>query len=215
MDPFGSITIGTKISLILGSRLPIGFSPIITIINPILSEYIINDDETEMQPTFENTEIKNVYAAIVEGEMASPNSRIACDWVNVSVPPGKKGSWEFPIGNRSLFGTAWWLGGSWSVDVREQGNFEAHCNCEESKCWIRNRNVSWEWYDNIDAKSFAEQDLFNLFKNHWKVPATWLTFFGMTAEGLWDIMGDKIMRTEFKVRVQWEDNGGQMQVIGE
>ena len=44
-------------------------------------------------------------------------------------------------------------------------------------------------------------------------PSYWPVLGWWNAEALWDIIGDKILAIEFRVKVRWEDRGGMMEVL--
>jgi hypothetical protein len=175
------LTIGTKIEMIFASRLFTG-----GIINRFRAdEYTIHDDEGEMTAEF-HKKMEDFYRDVVKAN----RPQIPPYYTTLEFPmPKPRGNWRFSNVEK-LGSTGYWLHQAW--DVEAEGSLEARC-CKE-KCWIRNRDIRWLWYDDIDANSYLQ--LIKTQHPMWYVPI----------EGSWDIIGDKLLNTDFKVKVLWQDN---------
>ena len=66
---------------------------------------------------------------------------------------------------------------------------------------VRVREVEWVWRDVIDANSWVE------------IQKKTSNLLSKILEAGWDVVGDKLMDTEFNVKVRWTDRGAEeMQV---
>jgi len=74
-------------------------------------------------------------------------------------------------------------------------------------CKLTDVSVNWEWYDDIDAKDFIEAlDEYERGSEGWGWLERRLASIGLTVEALWDIFGDKIADTDFRIRIKWEES---------
>ena len=219
-DPMGTITLGKKITALYAPRVLLIIPPVpwwrSLIVRVLPREHILHDDEGEMQPALETRHVKKVYVEIVKKAKEIPGFDLYCKWSTIPVSSGQKGFWR--LYEHGLGGFEWWLGNShYGVWVREGGSIKAHCSevGGYDVCWVRSRNVKWEWRDEIDARSYKEQEIFKLLKNYWSSPSILPGFIWMIIEANWDFYADKIMGINFDVKVRWEDTGGKIEVLRE
>jgi len=109
---------------------------------------------------------------------------------NAKVP----GKWVFS--RVSMYDTGFFLNGTHRVSVHL--TYEAR-QIKPNLIEIRDIRANWTWHDEIDANSFEEflgvqERTWNGFI--WRLPIA-------TAEGLWDLVGDGLLDTNFPIKVHW------------
>jgi RHS repeat-associated protein len=184
-DPYGLMGIGGKINGIFASRV---ITPIINVFRA--NEYILNDDEDEI-----TAELKYVIDAFYASQIKEDAGKAEFDIEKVS------GRWE--VQSTGVFSTGWWLHGAHRVSAK--GSFD-YC-CEKHICKLTNISVDWNWYDDIDAHSFVQAlNEYEKGAKEWSWLERRLASIGLTIESLWDLFGDKIIDTDFRVRITWKES---------
>jgi len=194
VDPAGLLTLATKIEAIFATRLLTW-----CLLNHLIrgNHYDLNDSEQEMNNApFWQWPMKDCYAEVIRRNRPIFNNRCT----TIQFYQGRcPGAWQ--MASTSLFDSAWWLGGAHWVSA--SGSFKACCPNGGPNCKVWERDVDWEWHDDIDAHSFIESATAYVGTGNWLDQI--LTILGVTVEGLWDIYGDKIGDTDFRVTVHWKD----------
>ena len=153
-------------------------------------EYDLYDDEGELAREFK-LEINEFYKSQIKGNSGhSSFDEISVDrWVY-----GRK---------EEAFSTGWWLYGAHNVLAK--GGFDYCCN--DRNCKLSNVNVDWEWYDDIDAHDFMEAlDVYEARvadRSWWQNRQVSIV---LSLEVFWDVIGDKVTDTDFKVNIKWKES---------
>ncbi len=191
------LSIGSNITAIFFRRLSTvaAFGGIGILANHFIASdsYDIWDYDDEFLGAF-NDQIDSFYYSNTNGHQGhtkfSPTR--AGDWI-----------WENPEGK--MLSAGWWLHGS-NGGVTAEGEFD-YC-CFDRKCKLSNVSVLWTWNDVIDAYDFKE--VLDEYEEIESEGIGWLynasTSFWLSTEAFWDILGDKIMNTDFGVKVKWAEN---------
>ena len=156
------------------------------------NEYSLNDSEGEMTSGLK-VKMEKFYVSQIKDKC---EGELEFDTRNAP------GEWKLEPTGWGIFSAGWWLNVAHRVSAK--GSFE-YC-CKNRYCSLTHVSVNWEWYDDIDAKNFVEAlDEYEKGAEGYGWLERRLASIGLTIEALWDIFGDKIADTDFRVRIKWED----------
>jgi RHS repeat-associated protein len=188
-------SLGVKISRMFASRIALmGLSAITNRFRA--DEYALADDHGEMAVAA-RADMKGFYDRFVK----RISSQLTEKYQRVTIPR------ENAAANNNLFIIdspkilSFWLTASANVYV--QGVMEA--KCVGGKLYYRRVRADWEWHDDIDAQSF--------YGVHWIKGESHYVGRGFweRVEGVWDIVGDSLLDTDFRVRISYTDHVPQEQ----
>jgi len=189
---WGSETLGSKITRIFASRL---LTPILDVLRA--NHYDLYDAQNEMAT---DTVLSGQLDAFYEKYLCSKRAECSAEWRPIDIPktnaPQYMGK-SFVV-NQGL--KAFWLSSSSHVDIQAGAEFR----CAGKKCYeYRKLLAVGKWHDDIDANSFPgiaglKGESQNVFEKEvgWLVPVI---------EGAWDIVGDSLFDTDFRVTVTFKD----------
>jgi RHS repeat-associated protein len=208
-EPVG--TISNTGGLSIGSTLPSGASSIVSLNQKLLALYAsrmgISIQNIKREYEFEDdgslvadilTDLDEFYAAYAEKHVttAAPTVMSTEGWIKVSVTDVNAAS----VINRSLFASSFHLTLASSSRVVGTGSFEYRlCGKSMGQIGRRHVDVNWVWHDEVDANSWAEAANRGKFNTGWG-EAVWSVF-----EGAVDLVADKILQADYRVRVKFAD----------
>ncbi|MBN2584861.1 MAG: hypothetical protein JXL80_17485, partial [Planctomycetes bacterium] len=184
------MTLGGKIVRILVYRILDSASPATHRLSDLAfgRTYDLNDDMNEMM---ESATIENYVELHYRKYLKSMS--IGPQWKKYTIPQEQTASGGgLTLNSQDISSSFWWLNGCHAVYVKG-GTVEARC--QDGRIRVRNRNVKWEWHDEIDANSYSEV----WEKSLHNVVAT-------AVEGTYDVVFDKSLDVEFKIRIHWTDD---------
>jgi hypothetical protein len=186
VDPFGLQTIGSKIferifrRFVLGTAVP----------NKVNRLFYFNDDEDELPRA---PEIRQQMNKFYDSHFRTNGKRLPENvWQDVTIlyQDAKKRVRPWRMEQRFLFDTGFWLNGAHSVMVK--GNMQVCRN--ENVFHVRNLDMQWEWWDEIDAKTWS------------KLREDGHSIIASFAEGvLWHYVMDGFLDMEFHICVKFSD----------
>jgi len=202
VDPFGLIPLGTRIAERYSFRTATG--PFLWWYNWLFDKARIVDENQEMlTAAVVGDQISRYYdwrlgQLYLSGRLSNEWKRFeftednAVPIAGSSVRGGKAFSWGWHQGNplSPFYEAGWWLNNSCHVSAA--GSFEARCT--GTRLEIRNRDVEWVWYDEIDAQSVVQL---------WKAKENIATIL---LEGYVDWIGDKLGDAEFDIEISCHDD---------
>jgi len=185
-DPFGTITLGTRIGVILDVRIAViiggrGHQALTT------RNYELADGENEMPKGAVGMKMDEFYHRYLQQQYL-PEGR----WQDVDIPfqSAQALVGVFVMPGLRLCDTGWWL--SSSHDVKVHGHARV-CKAG-NRFYVKDLNAAWQWHDEIDANSYA-----TLAENNENAVVT-------VIEGTWDILVDKLLQADFYVIIHFTDD---------
>ena len=206
-DAIGTMSIGSKISWWIYSRMLTG-----PLINRLRNDVIeFDDDLGEMGQFYDIQEQyykRTVWANRAKlknkwGVLTFSSTNVRSYWRGDKPYDNNRRAWQFSNTDPFTDLTGFWLSSAHRVSV--QGSLKAYC-CKDY-CKYKDVSSNWAWYDDVDANTLFQraEDYENELRERdisWD-PSLHLLY---SLEGLWDLWGDKVLDTDFEVKVNWIDN---------